>query len=104
MVAYTILGVDPKNANDENVREAYLKKIREYPPEKKPAEFQIIRDAYEKIDSYQKRVDYYLFGLDNDIPPSKFADVITDKGESRLKSDQWESLCQIYIKRRSKKG
>ncbi len=40
-----ILGV-PQDANSGEIRTAYLNKIKEYPPEKFPAEFERIRDAY----------------------------------------------------------
>ena len=41
----TILGVTA-DATPEEIRAAYLNKIREYPPDKFPAEFERVRDAY----------------------------------------------------------
>jgi len=41
----TIIGVTP-DATPEEIRAAYLNKIKEYPPEKFPAEFERVRDAY----------------------------------------------------------
>ena len=41
----TIIGVTP-DATPEEIRAAYLDKIKEYPPEKFPAEFERVRDAY----------------------------------------------------------
>ena len=40
-----ILGVSPA-ADAVEIRTAYLNKIKEYPPEKFPAEFEQVRDAY----------------------------------------------------------
>jgi len=40
-----ILGV-PEDANAAEIRTAYLNKIKEYPPEKFPAEFERVLDAY----------------------------------------------------------
>jgi hypothetical protein len=41
----TIIGVTA-DATPEEIRAAYLNKIREYPPEKFPGEFERVRDAY----------------------------------------------------------
>ena len=40
-----ILGV-PDDAGTAEIRTAYLNKIKEYPPEKFPVEFERVRDAY----------------------------------------------------------
>jgi DnaJ-class molecular chaperone len=40
-----ILGV-PQDAKSGEIRAAYLNKIKQYPPEKFPAEFERVRDAY----------------------------------------------------------
>ena len=40
-----ILGIT-QDAKAEEIREAYLGKIKEYPPEKYQAEFERVRDAY----------------------------------------------------------
>jgi hypothetical protein len=42
---HTIIGVTP-DAMPEEIRAAYLNKIKEYPPETFPAEFERVRDAY----------------------------------------------------------
>jgi len=44
---FTLLGVD-RNVDDTTLRRAYSRRIRQYKPEQSPAEFQRIRDAYEK--------------------------------------------------------
>ena len=36
----------PQDADPGEIRTAYLNKIKEYPPEKFPAEFERVRDAY----------------------------------------------------------
>ena len=55
MNANEILGVAP-NASDEEIRAAYLRKVKEYPPERAPEEFEKIRDAWEKMRDPRKRV------------------------------------------------
>lgn len=49
-----ILGVE-SNAGDEEIRAAYLKKVKEFPPDRAPAEFERIRDAYETLRDPRKR-------------------------------------------------
>lgn len=43
-----VLGVGLE-ANDEEIRSAYLRKVKENPPDRCPAEFERIRDAYEML-------------------------------------------------------
>jgi len=50
---YEQLQVDVE-ASDEEINKAYLKKVRQFPPERAPDKFQEIRVAFEKIKT-QKR-------------------------------------------------
>ncbi len=54
MDANEILGV-PANARDEEIRAAYLSKVKEFPPDRAPAEFEEIRDAYEMMRDPRRR-------------------------------------------------
>ena len=55
-----VLGVAAE-AGEEEIRAAYLRKIKEYPPERAPAEFERVRDAYELLRDPRRRVDHLLF-------------------------------------------
>ncbi len=46
--ANRILGV-AANAREEEIRAAYLAKVKEFPPDRAPAEFERIRDAYDTL-------------------------------------------------------
>jgi len=48
---YRLLGVT-RNDDRQAVKQAYARLIRQYKPEKHPAEFQRIRQAYERILSF----------------------------------------------------
>ncbi len=48
-------------ATDEMIKKAYLQKVRQYPPERSPEEFQRIRIAFETIKSQRQRLRYQLF-------------------------------------------
>lgn len=57
---FDILGVT-ENASDEAIKKAYLQKVRQYPPERSPEQFQRIRGAFEAIQNLQQRLKYQLF-------------------------------------------
>lgn len=56
-----------QDAEDEDIRQAYLKKVQQYPPEQAPEQFQTIRTAFEAIQTSLQRLKYQLF---NHEPPS----------------------------------
>ena len=49
-----VLGVGP-DAGDEELRAAYLRKVREHPPDRSPEEFEKIRDAFETLKDPRRR-------------------------------------------------
>ena len=55
MDAREVLGV-PLNAGDEEIRAAYLRKVKEHPPEQSQEEFEKIRDAYETLRDPRRRM------------------------------------------------
>jgi curved DNA-binding protein CbpA len=57
---FDILGVADE-ATDEEIKKAYLQKVRQYPPERSPEQFQNIRAAFEAIKTQQQRLKYQLF-------------------------------------------
>ncbi|MDD5037200.1 MAG: DnaJ domain-containing protein [Methylococcaceae bacterium] len=50
-----------EDASDEAIKKAYLKKVRENPPERNVAAFQQIREAYERIRTEKQRREFWLF-------------------------------------------
>lgn len=58
-----ILGVPP-GASDEEIRAAYLRNIKKYPPDRAPAEFERVRDAYEILRDPRRRTRERLFSAD----------------------------------------
>lgn len=53
----------PMDATDEQVRAAYQKLLRRYPPEHRPREFQIIQEAYQETKTAADRRRWLLFHL-----------------------------------------
>ena len=64
---YAALGVGPE-ADDEQIRTAYLAKVKQFPPDRAPVEFERIRDAYELLRDRRRRARYTLFSVNPDAP------------------------------------
>ncbi len=62
-----ILGV-AEDADAAEIRTAYLNKIKKYPPEKYPAEFESIRDAYKILSDPNRRMRIMLQSVDPEAP------------------------------------
>ena len=62
-----ILGVPP-DAGDERIREAYLQKVKENPPDGEPVAFERIRDAYEILRDPRRRALYMFLSADPHAP------------------------------------
>lgn len=74
-----VLGV-PESATQEEIRAAYLRKVKEHPPERSPEEFEKIRDAYEKLGDPRRRMRYMLLAAD---PSASFVSLIDGKAPAR---------------------
>jgi len=53
---YAVLGVAP-TATDAEVKQAYFAQVRAHPPESDPQAFKLIRAAYERLRSPEKRLE-----------------------------------------------
>lgn len=60
---YEVLEVD-ETATDEAIKKAYLRKVREFPPERDAEAFQRVRAAFESIETDKRRREYRLFHRD----------------------------------------
>ena len=53
---YAVLGLSSESVTDQEVRNAYLERVRLFPPESHPERFQLIHSAYDAIQTEQKRL------------------------------------------------
>jgi curved DNA-binding protein CbpA len=74
-----VLGIS-QNATDEQIRAAYLLKVREHPPDRAPEQFEKIRDAYEILRDPRRRMRHRLFSVD---PGAPLASLFTDDARPR---------------------
>jgi len=77
---YLVLDV-PEAATDDDVRRAYLLKIREFPPERAPAEFQRVCDAYALIKTELDRARLRLFGMPKTNSGARLAELVPEEGK-----------------------
>jgi curved DNA-binding protein CbpA len=52
-----------EQATDAEIKDAYLQKVRSNPPDRDPAVFQRIQEAYETIKDENSRLNYALFNF-----------------------------------------
>jgi uncharacterized protein (DUF1786 family) len=62
-----VLGV-PAGASEEEIRAAYLSKVREFPPDRSPEEFERVRDAYDTLRDPRGRTKAMLLSTDFAAP------------------------------------
>ncbi|MGR9117005.1 MAG: J domain-containing protein [Gammaproteobacteria bacterium] len=59
---YQILDV-ATDAGDADIKQAYLQRVKDFPPDRDPERFQAIRSAYEAIKDHKSRISYALFNV-----------------------------------------
>jgi curved DNA-binding protein CbpA len=64
---YQVLGI-ALEAGDEAIRAAYLRKVKEFPPDRAPREFEKVRDAYEILRDPGRRTRHLLLSADPKQP------------------------------------
>src|ERR1700683_1959658 len=69
---FAVLGVGPQ-ADNEEIRAAYLALVKQYPPDRSPEQFERVRDAYEALRDPRRRARYMLFSGDPDAPLAPLA-------------------------------
>jgi curved DNA-binding protein CbpA len=67
MDAFAILGL-AVSASEKEIRDAYLRKVKEHPPERSPEEFERVRDAYETLRDPRRRMRDMLLAADPAAP------------------------------------
>ena len=75
---HVILGIGP-DAGEEEIRAAYLRKVKEYPPDRAPQEFEKIRDAYEAARDPRRRVNRLLEAN----PQQRFTELVKSRPPAR---------------------
>ena len=94
---FDLLGVEP-SADDETIKKAYLTKVRAFPPDHAPDEFQAIRAAYEAIKTEKARVAYELFHHSSVDIASLWHDLVGDPPPRRPDSTLFKKMLDETLK------
>jgi curved DNA-binding protein CbpA len=76
---YRTLGITIESG-DEEIRAAYLRKVKEFPPDRAPREFEQVRDAYEMLRDPRRRTRHMLLSVD---PKQPIADLLDGRTSER---------------------
>ena len=81
----------PLQATEEEIRAAYLRKVKEHPPDRSPEEFERIRDAYEALRDPRRRARDMLFSID---PYAHLTSLLDNHGSERrlVGPDPWREV------------
>jgi preprotein translocase subunit Sec63 len=91
---YTILGVS-RTADDVTIRTRYLELVREFPPERAPERFAVIREAYDRLRDPVVSLESRLFEVSAPFTfESIVADARPDVRRTRLTSSLLLSLAR----------
>ena len=74
-----VLGVN-QDAGEEEIRTAYVRKVKEHPPDRSPEEFERIRDAYDSLRDPRRRMRDRLLSVD---PCAPFVSIVEPKAPQR---------------------
>ncbi len=74
-----VLGIGPE-AGDNEIRAAYLRKVKQFPPDRSPQEFERVRDAYEALRDPRQRTRHLLLSAD---PKQPLASLVREQPSAR---------------------
>lgn len=77
---HRVLGVEIQ-AGPEEIRAAYLRKVKEFPPDRAPREFEQVREAYEILSDPRRRTRQLLLSAD---PKQPLASLLDARPERRF--------------------
>jgi curved DNA-binding protein CbpA len=93
---YEILGL-VHDANDGEIKQAYLRKVKAHPPESDPENFQVIHQVYQAVKDAKSRLQFELFNL----PEACFDDMLdhafSREDNTALTADQLLKLLRASI-------
>ena len=68
-----VLGVTP-DAGDGEIRAAYLRMVKDHPPDRSPGMFEKVRDAYEALRDPRRRAQWMIRSVDPGAPLATLLD------------------------------
>jgi len=75
---YQVLGI-PLESGDEQIRAAYLRKVKEFPPDRAPREFEKVRDAYDLLRDPRRRARHMMLSIEAHAPIVSLLDQVEER-------------------------
>jgi curved DNA-binding protein CbpA len=92
---YQVLGIGPE-ASEEEIRRRYLELVRRHPPDRDPAKFAAVRQAYEKLRDPVERLKSKLFDVESsETMDDVMADVKKRLRASRIPTETLLTLAEL---------
>ncbi len=82
----------PESAGNEEIRAAYLARVREFPPERAPQHFQAIREAYDRIRTEKARIAYLYLDHPEIEPEAVCRVLLRSQGKGRPTEAQFTQM------------
>jgi len=60
---WIVLGID-STADEQQIRAAYLRNVKTFPPDRAPQEFERVRDAYQQLRDPRRRSHHMILAAD----------------------------------------
>jgi len=93
---YEILGV-VVDANDADIKQAYLQQVKNNPPDRDQEKFQQIHDAYTSIKDHKSRVSHDLFSIPNSNFNTVLDQVLQTKQAITINSESFKKILSVSI-------
>ena len=68
------------DADDKQIRAAYLQKVKDFPPDRLPEEFERIRDAYDQLRDPGRRIKRMIIAVD---PEANLVTLLNESTDER---------------------
>src|SRR4051812_32568459 len=76
-------------ATEQEIRAAYLQKVRQHPPDRDPEQFEQIREAYDLLRDPKRRTELLLVGPDPTTPLTELLRDLPRKERRYVGPDAW---------------
>ena len=84
-------------ADDDAIKLAYLQKVKDYPPDRDPEQFQRMRMAYETIKDHKSRVSHALFSQQEADFDLLLNQALQTTHSATINAEQFERLLKISV-------
>ncbi len=85
------------DANDDQIKQAYLRKVKDNPPDRDQDQFQLIHNAYIAIKDIKSRTRLALFTLPNADFGGVIDQMLTTDPMTTLNAEQFQQLLSASI-------